>query len=124
MNLCTVCGEDFGSLSAFDRHRTGRYGHPYSEEHPDGRRCLNKPEMRAAGLHQDSAGRWRLQARGTPPWTGDVDARGALQDTRRPNPHSPHRKNPGVHIKPHPTRHKSGAQRVSTAGRHGPQRAT
>jgi hypothetical protein len=100
MNLCTACGQDFGSLSAFDRHRTGNYAYAYSEEHPDGRRCRNEDEMRAAGLHQDSRGRWRLQARGTPPWTRDVDVRASSEPRGALGPQPSLHDDPGRHINP------------------------
>ena len=59
MNLCRGCGEDFGSVSAFDRHRVGRHAHDWSPERLDGRRCLDVDELEALGWHQDSRGRWR-----------------------------------------------------------------
>src|SRR5579883_2762651 len=66
MNLCTVCGEDFASLAAFDRHRVGRHAYSYRQglrrEPPreDGRRCLDPDEMRKAGLERDGRGHWRI----------------------------------------------------------------
>jgi hypothetical protein len=53
-NYCASCGQDFASVRAFDRHRTGSHEH--------GRRCLEADEMRAAGLELDSRGRWQLLA--------------------------------------------------------------
>ena len=58
MNLCRSCRKDFGSVSAFDAHRVGKHSHDWSEEKPDGRRCLDGEEM-AKGWHQDNNGRWR-----------------------------------------------------------------
>jgi len=72
MNECSACGQDFGSLSAFDAHRVGRFDHPWSPAHPDGRRCLSSIELHERGLRQDIRGRWRLPQRGTPPWKTDV----------------------------------------------------
>ena len=65
MNLCR-CGLDFGSVSAFDRHRVGKHAFTFSEglemDPPceDGRRCLDVDEMAAAGMELDPRGRWRL----------------------------------------------------------------
>jgi hypothetical protein len=87
VNLCASCNQNFGSLTAFDRHRIGRYAHAHSEQHPDGRRCLNEDEMHTAGLHQDANGSWRLQTRGTPPWRCDVDARKPAKSRDRPVGH-------------------------------------
>lgn len=49
-NLCTACGFDFSSLSAFDRHRTGRHGVD--------RRCMTQAEMLADGMRHLENGRW------------------------------------------------------------------
>jgi hypothetical protein len=68
MNLCTACNEDFSSVSAFDRHRTGTYAHPYSDEHPEGRRCLTPDELLTKGFHLDTRRRLRLDQRGNAPW--------------------------------------------------------
>lgn len=46
---CATCGECFGSVRGFDRHRIGTVGEP-------DRRCLTVPEMIANG--------WRRNARG------------------------------------------------------------
>jgi hypothetical protein len=75
MNLCPTCGEDFGSVSAFDKHRLGNHEYVLSEERPDGRRCLTPEEMQGRGMKKDKRGRWRLAARETPPWTSDVRAK-------------------------------------------------
>ena len=64
-NGCSACGQDFGSLSAFDAHLTGRHAYLYSEglklEPPveDGRRCFDVEELTEKGWNQDSRGRWR-----------------------------------------------------------------
>jgi hypothetical protein len=68
MNLCTACNQDFGSLSAFDEHRTGKYAYPYSDQQPDGRRCLTPDELLTKGFHLDTRGRWRDRRRGNAPW--------------------------------------------------------
>jgi hypothetical protein len=47
MNKCAGCGQDFGSLSAFDHHQRWVNGTLT---------CLNPAEL---GMHQDSRGRWR-----------------------------------------------------------------
>ena len=59
MNLCRLCGEDFGSVSAFDRHRTGKHELNWPE-HEDGRRCMDEEEMAAASMELDPRGRWRI----------------------------------------------------------------
>jgi hypothetical protein len=66
MNYCRACREDFGSLTAFDGHRTGTNAYTFREglnmEPPreDGRRCLDPDELAAMGWHQDGQGRWKL----------------------------------------------------------------
>ncbi len=65
MNLCSLCRQDFTSVSAFDEHKTGRHNYTLSEglaqEPPveDGRRCLSTREMEDEGWTQDGNGRWR-----------------------------------------------------------------
>ena len=69
MTLCTACGEDFGSVGAFDAHRVGKHAYDFAEgldmEPPreDGRRCLDAGELVAAGWHKDKRGRWRQPVR-------------------------------------------------------------
>lgn len=52
-NECCSCGLDFGSVSAFDRHRIGVHEYTYREglhmepERLDGRRCLDESEILA-----------------------------------------------------------------------------
>lgn len=53
-NYCASCGLDFGSVSAFDKHRVG--GHD-----PDERRCLDVAEILAAGMELDLRGRYRVR---------------------------------------------------------------
>jgi hypothetical protein len=67
MNLCTTCGEDFGSVELFDRHRVGKHAYDFGEGFAlgleDGRRCLDASEMESAGWGLDSRGRWTDPAR-------------------------------------------------------------
>ena len=64
MNLCRSCRQDFGSVSAFDRHRVGRHAYTLSEGlelgREDGRRCLDVDEMQATGMALDARGRWTI----------------------------------------------------------------
>jgi hypothetical protein len=52
MNLCRSCGEDFGSITAFDAHRVGSHEYTSTEglrmepSKEDGRRCLSVSEMK------------------------------------------------------------------------------
>lgn len=68
MNLCTTCGEDFAGVSAFDEHRIGKHAYLFSEglnmnpPKEDGRRCMDKDEMLAAGLQQNAQGRWFIES--------------------------------------------------------------
>lgn len=66
MNVCTTCKEDFGSVSAFDAHRVGKYG---KGEYPgslidwipsQGRRCLRTDELAESGFMRNQLGRWSL----------------------------------------------------------------
>jgi hypothetical protein len=58
VNLCTVCGKDFGGVVAFDAHRVGNYAYDYSPQHPDGRRCLTENEMLEKKFKLNSRGAW------------------------------------------------------------------
>jgi hypothetical protein len=58
LNLCPVCGLDFGGERAFDMHKTGKHEYLYSQEHVDGRRCLIEGAMLALGMYLNSKGRW------------------------------------------------------------------
>jgi hypothetical protein len=58
MNVCSACGQDFGSVLAFDSHRIGKHAYVYSPEHPDGRRCLTVKEMRQKNFKLNSRGAW------------------------------------------------------------------
>lgn len=53
---CPTCLEQFGSVRAFDRHRTGFYASPGTFQHH--RRCMTVSEMRAAGWGQNPKGQW------------------------------------------------------------------
>jgi len=53
------CCQSFGSMSAFDKHRTGK---------PSSRRCLTTAEMAAKGWHVDDHGAWRTPAPTNNPW--------------------------------------------------------
>ena len=77
MNLCTTCGEDFGSLEAFDAHRVGdylqrgpsEYGGSLEDWAPvKGRRCLTVEEMESGSFRgrqfvRNGHGRWSLEKR-------------------------------------------------------------
>lgn len=66
-NLCVSCKLDFGSVAAFDQHRTGVHDYTFAEglnmepERLDGRRCLDEDEMRASGFVLNRRGTWSLQ---------------------------------------------------------------
>lgn len=70
MNYCRACKQDFGSVSAFDKHRTGTHAYTFPEglhrEPPDydGRRCLETHELQAAGWTTGKDGRWRTPGAG------------------------------------------------------------
>lgn len=49
-NQCPTCSEYFNSSSAFDRHRTGRFGVD--------RRCRTVGEMAALGMSANAGGFW------------------------------------------------------------------
>lgn len=48
---CTACGDYFGSVRGFDRHRVGEVGTP-------SRRCLTSDELAAAGWVRNAQGFW------------------------------------------------------------------
>ena len=54
LNLCTVCGEDFNSVGAFDAHRKGTF-------EPLDRCCLMPGEMLARGMAKNERGRWIIE---------------------------------------------------------------
>lgn len=49
-NQCGACRQYFNSNTAFEKHRTGKYGVD--------RRCLNDEEMLAKKMFKNSAGYW------------------------------------------------------------------
>ena len=51
MNLCRGCGLTFGSLAAFEDHRTGDFAQGE-------RRCLTVDEIQALGMIQNTRGWW------------------------------------------------------------------
>ena len=61
-NQCQACKAYFNSTRAFDKHRTGDFGHD--------RRCLAEPEMLAKGMAKNTAGFWvsEQMARATAWW--------------------------------------------------------
>jgi hypothetical protein len=66
MNLCSACGEDFGSDHAFRAHRVGKHSYTFSADDPsrlDGRRCLSVVELKELGWNRDKRGRWRTPPR-------------------------------------------------------------
>lgn len=77
MNLCTTCGEDFGSVEAFDAHRVGNYPQRGPSEYEGaiedwtparGRRCLTVAEMESGAFQarqfvRNARGRWSLEKR-------------------------------------------------------------
>ena len=66
MNVCGACGLDFSSVRSFDAHRVGKHAYTWREglnmdpPREDGRRCLHRSELEAAGMAQDARGRWGL----------------------------------------------------------------
>jgi hypothetical protein len=60
VNLCRTCGEDFGSVTAFDAHHVGKHAYLFSPDRLNGRRCLTPAEMRARGFTKNGRGRWSL----------------------------------------------------------------
>lgn len=88
-NLCTTCGEDFGSVSAFEAHRIGDYLQRGASEYTGrlaewtskkGRRCLTPAELLERRWTRDSRGRWRQPNQGAP-WAPSQDQ--AVTERRR-----------------------------------------
>jgi hypothetical protein len=79
MNVCRSCREDFGSVSAFDRHRVGRHTYTFREKlelgRENGRRCLDTDELEAVGMALDARGRWVI--------TADIERARTLRIARR-----------------------------------------
>lgn len=68
MNYCRSCDQDFGSVSAFDRHRVGTHDYTYREgvkrDPPveDGRRCLDLEELERGGIFtRNLSGAWSIE---------------------------------------------------------------
>ena len=76
MNLCRRCGQVFGSVELFDRHRVGRHAYTFGVGmelgREDGRRCLEVDEMGERGWTLNGRGRWVDPAR---------DPRGRLRES-------------------------------------------
>ena len=53
---CPACGDYFGSVVVFDRHRVGNFGRP--GEIVNTRRCLAPAEMEARGWVRNQRGFW------------------------------------------------------------------
>lgn len=53
---CRTCGDYFGSVVVFDRHRVGSYAKPGELTH--NRRCLTPSEMQARGWVRNGRGFW------------------------------------------------------------------
>jgi hypothetical protein len=56
LNFCRACQRDFGGIAAFDIHHVGKHAYLYSEEQPDGRRCLSQQEKARQGHASQRAG--------------------------------------------------------------------
>lgn len=58
MNLCRGCGEDFGSVGAFDAHRVGVFDYTFEQglalDPPveNGRRCLSTGRTRSEEVEE------------------------------------------------------------------------
>ena len=65
-NWCATCGEDFGSVGAFDAHRFGTHAYLFDPGDPakaDGRRCLSVDEMEASPrFARNPRGLWSLSS--------------------------------------------------------------
>ena len=68
---CRACGEVFNSLSAFDRHRIGKYPN---------KQCLTAEELTEKGWKQNTKGYWRQPKRTV--WRPQV----AQDSTNAPDP--------------------------------------
>jgi hypothetical protein len=95
MNICPTCDEDFGSVSAFDAHRVGKYLQRGSSEYMGpladwkpgkGRRCLTVEELIGGGWTRDGRGRWRRPSEGAP-WA--LSQNQVTAQTRRNVPRRP-----------------------------------
>lgn len=52
---CLGCGTPFNSVSAFDKHRTGKH---HISAGADRRRCMTENEMTSAGFVRNKRGVW------------------------------------------------------------------
>jgi hypothetical protein len=65
LNYCSACGQDFASITLFDRHLVGQvsagvYRGPLWEWKPElGIRCLTVEEMEERGWRRNKRGRWQ-----------------------------------------------------------------
>lgn len=57
---CPACGDYFGSVVVFDRHRVGSYATPGAMAHT--RRCLAPSEMQVRGWVRNRRGFWIRRA--------------------------------------------------------------
>ena len=79
MNYCRTCKTDFGSVSAFDRHRVGVHAYSLAEglrrvpAVEDGRRCLDAREI-ANSRAEDGSLVFARNARGLWSLRRSVDA--------------------------------------------------
>lgn len=75
VSTCRECGNVFTGLSAFDKHRIGKFGEPIYRKRKDGtqtdeiigytkhtRHCMSEEDMLAAGMVKNKFGRWSSQA--------------------------------------------------------------
>jgi hypothetical protein len=69
---CPSCGQGFGGVTLFDKHRVGEVG---------ARRCLTAGEMAAKGWHQDGKGLWKAKAPATMPFPADTGGANRLRRT-------------------------------------------
>jgi hypothetical protein len=71
-NGCRRCGQDFGSVSAFDAH----FENPAAPRSLDGTEggfvCLVGDELKAKGMHRDKFGRWRKDGTSLSPFVTGV----------------------------------------------------
>lgn len=54
-SLCRTCGETFGGLRGFERHRVGEFN---NQPPHYGRRCLTAAELEAKGQTRNGNGVW------------------------------------------------------------------
>lgn len=71
-NQCRGCNQYFNSNLAFDKHRTGHFGH--------NRRCLTPDEMIAKGMSLNKRGFWVTEA-----MSNNVMAKRKANDDRKEN---------------------------------------